>query len=125
MTKFLVRQGMPIYSVEIVQYNQLYEFIQYSESIEDYVERLHVRSSVIILELAHRLEDAQINLALQLVPLIDEMNEEVTELVDRINRTEIIENQVPVMNPLLFRLMEINNDKLYQDYKYAKTVMVN
>jgi len=108
-----------------VAYNKLYEFACKAESNEDFVERMHIVSTVIIEELANRLEKANVIVPPMLLDVIDPMNEEVYTLVDNINSTEITEDQHQIQQPLLIRLIHVYHPKMFKDYQYAKYVIRN
>jgi len=111
--------------VDIVEYENLYEFVMASESEKDFLERSKIVSVVIINELASRLSKINAMFPIQLVEPIDNMNEEIICLTANINTTKIVENQPEIINPLLLRLIQVNNQKLFHDYIQAKTILPN
>ena len=66
-----------------VQYSDLFEFITYSESTYDFLERLSISTSIVIDELSERVQDVEF--PFKLVPIIDEMNEEINSLTSNLN----------------------------------------
>jgi len=106
-----------------VQYTDLLEFISYSESNYDFVERLSISSAVVVSELSNRIMGTQI--PFKLIPIIDEMNEEINSLVANLNSLDLVMNQPELQENLLLRLMEQCNPKLYEDYYNAKYVLLN
>jgi hypothetical protein len=106
-----------------VQYTDLLEFISYSESNYDFVERLSISSAVVIAELSNRIMGTQI--PFKLIPIIDEMNEEINSLVANLNSLDLVMNQPELQENLLLRLIEQCNPKLYEDYYNAKYVLMN
>jgi hypothetical protein len=116
---------MKNHNVDTIEYDNLYTFIMYSESEIDFIERSQIVSVVIINELANRISKVNAMFPIQLVGLIDKMNEEVLCLTTNINQSKVIDNQPPIMNPLLLRLIQVNNSKLFHDYINAKTILPN
>lgn len=106
-----------------LQYSDLFEFISYSESTYDFLERLSISTSVIIYELAERI--GEIEFPYKVVPIIDEMNEEVNSLVSNINSINLVSFQPELQKNLFITLIEATNPLLYRDYVYAKYVMPN
>ena len=106
-----------------VQYTDLFEFISYSESNYDFVERLALSSAVVVAELSDRIMGTQI--PFKLIPIIDEMNEEINSLVSNLNSLDLVMNQPELQENLLLRLIEQCNPKLYEDYYNAKYVLLN
>ena len=116
---------MKNHNVDTLEYENLYAFALGSESIKDFYERSQLISIVIVHELARRLSKLNIMFPVQLIEPIDKMNEEVIILIANINASNIIENQPEIMNPLLLRLMQVNNNKLFHDYINAKVILPN
>jgi hypothetical protein len=112
-------------AVDKIAYNQLYEFILKSESKTEFVERLQTLSTILLQEVTERVVTSNVHHAIQLIPLIDEMNQETMELIDRINNTEIIFEQPPILNTMFLRLIQLYNKKMFADYMYAKTALQN
>jgi len=109
-----------------VQYTDLFEFISYSESNYDFVERLSISSAVVVAELSNRIIGTQIlPISFKLIPIIDEMNEEINVLVSNLNSLNLVSNQPKLQENLLLRLIEQCNPKLFEDYYNAKYVMPN
>ena len=106
-----------------VQYEDLFEFITYSESTYDFLERLSVSTSVVVSELSERVED--VHFPYKLIPIIDEMNEEVNSLVSNLNSINLVKCQPDLQSDLLLRIIEATNPVLFKDYNYAKFVMLN
>jgi hypothetical protein len=108
-----------------VKYDEIYEFVAHSKDTSDFVERLQLVCLIIVNELADRMSEKKLYMPIQIVPLIDEMNEEVVCFVENVNTTKIVDNQPKVEHPLLIRLIQMNSARLYNDYMYAKTALQN
>ena len=106
-----------------VTYIDLFEFITYSETHSDFVERLTISSSVVVCELSERIKGQDI--PLKVIPIIDEMNLEINLLVANLNSLNLVNNQPELQENLLLRLIENSNERLYSDYVYAKYVLPN
>lgn len=106
-----------------VQYSDLFEFITYSESTYDFLERLSISTSIVIDELSKRVEDVEF--PYKLVPIIDEMNEEINLLTANLNSINLVKCQPELQNDLLIRLIEATNPFLYRDYINAKFTCLN
>lgn len=113
------------HNVDTLEYQNLYTFISESESEKDFIERSELMSIVIVNELAERLARVHALFPVQLITPIDKMNEEILALVANINMSRFVENQPEILNPLLLRLMQVNNAKLFHDYINAKTILPN
>lgn len=106
-----------------VQYRDLFEFITYSESTYDFLERLSISTSVVVNELSERIGEVQF--PYKVVPIIDEMNEEINSLVSNLNSINLVSCQPELQENLLITLIEATNPALYRDYVYAKYVLPN
>lgn len=106
-----------------VKYDDIFGFVCLSESKEDYMERLQIISCVILDEVTRRVRN--VIFPYQLVPIIDEMNEEVCGLVNKLNDLHLICDQPEIMNPLLLRLIQANHPKMFSDYIYTKSIRLN
>lgn len=111
--------------VEILAYENLYQFACKAESHQNFVERLQIVSNTIVLELAERINNYNPQTAFKVAWIIDNLQEEVMGTVRNINTTPIVENQPPVLETLLYNLIQLNNAKLYNDYIYVKRVFPN
>jgi hypothetical protein len=106
-----------------VQYRDLFEFITYSESTYDFLQRLSISTSVVMFELSERIGEEQF--PYKVVPIIDEMNKEINSLVSNLNSINLVSCQPELQENLLIRLIEATNPILYRDYVYAKYVLPN
>lgn len=101
----------------------IYDFVRFSESEKDYVERLSICSSVLMLELSERLDNCYI--PLQLVPVIDEMDIQTKEIVESLNSMRCINGFPDLDKEMFLNLIRLTNKQVYEDYMYAKFVLPN
>ena len=111
--------------VEELEYENIYKFSCQAENKQDFVDRLKIVSSTIVLELARRINKYQPKTIHKIAKIIDQYNDEIVVTVRNINTTKIIENQPPVMENILMSLVALNNAKLYDAYVYVKKVLPN
>lgn len=106
-------------------YNRICEYMQKSESFQDFRERGTVMGQIIIDELNYRLKIKKAHFPLQLIPVIDLLADEVGLLVDIINSIDIVEDQPTLEKNLLLRVLEVTGTDIYEDYMKAKYTLVN
>ncbi len=106
-----------------VEYNNLFEYVSYSQDQNDFVDRFAVVVSVVISELSVRLENSIFPFTA--MKKIDELQREVESLIANVNSVKIIDNQPYVSDSFLLLMLQFNHPILYRDYVLAKYVLKN
>lgn len=110
-------------NVEEVSYDTLFDFIIKSQGKYDFTQRIAMSSMVILYELNNRLSD--VYFPIQLPPIIDDMNKEINELVENVNIVCHFDDVPEIEHDVLFRIIEVTNQEMLNDYNLAKNVIPN
>lgn len=111
-----------------IEYENIYAFVCEAENPLDFAHRMQVFSAVIINELAERIDRERPFSCFSVSKIVDELNEEVENLVEKINNADLLDDghrQPEIQKDVLFRLLKLNNPILYKDYKYSKLTHKN